>query len=263
VVSLAVADGVAVVTVDNPPINALDDPTLAGLTDAAREIAGDAGVRAVVLAGAGERVFLAGADLRALRGALGPHGEPGALQRHVALTRPMFEAWRALAPPVVAALNGNAVGGGLEVALTCDLIVADARARLGLPEVTLGLMPGGGGTQRLARRVGAAVAFELVLLGGLIDAARARELGLVNAVAAEGRAVADALALAARLAALPAGALQAAKRALRLGLDAGLDEGLDAERDLFLRVGAGADAREGADAFLDKRAPRFRSGGSE
>jgi enoyl-CoA hydratase/carnithine racemase len=253
-VTVAVDSGVATVTVDNPPVNALDDATLEGLGAAAREVSERDDVRAVVLTGAGDKAFLAGADLRTLAHALGTP-EMGA---HVALTRPVFDAWRTLPMPVVAAVAANAVGGGLEFALTCDLIVADPRARLGVPEVTLGLIPGGGGTQRLPRRVGWTSAMEMLLLGRPVGADRARELGLVNVVSAEGAAREEAAELARRLAALPALAVQSAKRAARLSLESGLDEGLDAERELFLRVAGSDDAREGADAFLSKRKPEFR-----
>jgi enoyl-CoA hydratase/carnithine racemase len=245
---------VATVIVENPPVNSLDDPTLEGLGEAAGKLAGDAEVRAIVLTGAGEKAFLAGADLRSLQHALGTPE----MDAHVALTRPVFDAWRALEQPVVAAVQASAVGGGFEFMLVCDLIVADPRARFGLPEVTLGLMPGGGGTQRLPRRVGWTAAAELLLLGRLVKAERARELGVVNVVAAEGGALGEAQELAGRLAALPAVAVQSAKRALRQALEPGLDEGLDAERDLFLAVAASEDASEGAAAFLDKREPSFR-----
>ena len=252
-VTTEVDAAVATVTVDNPPVNALDDPTLEGLGEAARRVAADSGVRAVVLTGAGDRAFLAGADLRSLQPALGTPE----MEAHVALTRPVFDAWRALEQPVVAAVGASAVGGGFEFMLVCDLIVADPGARFGLPEVTLGLMPGGGGTQRLPRRAGWTAAAELLLLGRLVGAERARELGLVNVVAAEGQALTEAQALAGRIAALPAVAVQSAKRALRQALEPGLDEGLDAERELFLAVAASEDAKEGADAFLTKREPGF------
>ncbi len=253
-VTVEASDGVATVTVDNPPVNALDDRTLEALGEAARGLSGDESVRAVVLTGSGERAFLAGADLRSLQHALGTPE----MEAHVALTRPVFDAWRGLEQPVVAAVQASAVGGGFEFMLVCDLIVADPGARFGVPEVTLGLMPGGGGTQRLPRRAGWTAAAELLLLGKLVKAERARELGLVNVVAAEGEALSEAQALAARLAALPAVAVQSAKRALRQALEPGLDAGLDAERDLFLAVAASEDAREGAEAFLAKREPSFR-----
>jgi enoyl-CoA hydratase/carnithine racemase len=255
-VRVETVDAVVTVTVDNPPVNALDDATLAGLGDAARGIARDPGVRAVVLTGSGEKAFLAGADLSAIRAHL---GVPGGMDDHVALTRPTFEAWGSLPQPVIAAVQAHAVGGGLEFALICDLIVADPKAKLGLPEVTLGLIPGGGGTQRLPRRVAPGVAREMLLLGGLIDAARAREVGIVNEVSEPGAATARAQELAARLAALPAVAVQAVKRAAREASEVGLDAGLELERGLFLEAAASADAREGADAFLGRRRPKFRN----
>jgi enoyl-CoA hydratase/carnithine racemase len=256
-VGLAVDGGVATITVDNPPVNALSDATLIGLRDAAAEAGEREDVRAVVLTGAGEKAFIAGADLRALAPALGPDGDEALMREHVGLTAPAFAALTGIAVPVIAAVQANALGGGLEFALCCDLIVADPRARFGLPEVNLGLIPGGGGTQRLARRIGGAAALELVLLGRPIEAARAHELGIVNLVAAEGGALDEARRMAERLAGLAPQALRSAKRAVRAGLDAGLDEGLAAERELFLAVARTADAAEGAAAFLEKRRPSF------
>lgn len=250
--------GVATVTVDNPPVNALSDETLIELRAAGEALAGESGIRAVILAGAGERSFIAGADLRVLETALGPDGGSGEIEHHVSLTGPAFAAWSALPQPVIAALNANALGGGLEFALCCDLIVADAGAKIGLPEVTLGLMPGAGGTQRLARRIGAGRAMELILTGRVVDAERARELGIVNVVAESGTALERSRELAARIAALPAVAVQSAKEAIRAGADAGLAEGLAAERQLFLAVTRSADAHEGTAAFLAKRAPSFQ-----
>jgi len=254
VVDVRVTDRVATVTVDNPPVNSLDDATLGRLREVAAELAAADDVRAVVVTGAGGRVFLAGADLREFRAAM---ARPGAMEEHVALSRPTFDAWSALPQPVIAAVAGSALGGGLEFALVCDFVVADRRARFGLPEVTLGLIPGAGGTQRLPRRIGRAVASELLLLGAPVDAERAREVGLVTLVSEPGAVHEDAAQLAARLAALPSGALRAAKRAARDATEGGISAGLDVERKLFLSVAASVDAREGVDAFLEKRAPRF------
>jgi enoyl-CoA hydratase/carnithine racemase len=252
-VEIDIADGIATVAVANPPVNVLSDAVLHALGHAARGLAADPDVRCVVLTGAGERSFVAGADLEAFADAL---GDARAMAAHAALTADVFAAWAALPIPVVAAMRGHAMGGGLELALVCDLLVADPRARLGTPEVTLGLIPGAGGTQRLGRRVGPA-AHRMILLGEPVDAATALRLGLVDVVAAPGAALHEARALAARLAALPAQALRAAKAALRAADTLPLADGLVAERALFLDVAATADAREGATAFIAKRPPEF------
>ena len=185
---------------------------------------------------------------------------PDEIAYHTALTRRLFDTISALRQPVVAAVQAAAVGGGLELALSCDLIVADERARLGVPEVGLGLIPGAGGTQRLPRRVGPARAAELVLRGRLLKASEAEQIGLVNEAAAEGNALVRALELASELASRPAVAVQAAKRAMRIGLELPLSEALDAEHTEFLATLASADAREGVDAFLNRRRPQFVHG---
>jgi enoyl-CoA hydratase/carnithine racemase len=244
---------VALVTIDNPPVNALSDEVIEALTALAGEIDGDPAVRAVVVAGAGDRSFLAGADLPSLRRAMAV--EDG-VEEHLSLTVPMFEAWRRLRQPVVAAVAADAVGGGLEFALVADLIVADPRARFGLPEVTLGLIPGAGGTQRLAGRVGA-TALRMILLGEIVTADEALDLGLIDRLSEEGMAAAAAGELAARIAALPPTAVQNAKRAVRGALEAAIDGGLARERSLFLETAATPDAAEGVAAFVEKRLPRF------
>jgi enoyl-CoA hydratase len=253
-VSTIVDAGVATVTVDNPPVNALGDETLAELAQAAERLDGDSAVRAIVVTGAGERTFISGADLREFERML---GDRAAMEAHVALTGRVFGAWAALAQPVVAAVSGYALGGGLEFALVCDFIVADPRARLGVPEVGLGLIPGAGGTQRLPQRVGLGAARRMLLTGELLRAPEAKDVGLVDFVAAGGAALSEAQALATRLAALPAGAVRAAKTALRAAAAEDLTHGLAVERRLFLGVAASADAQEGAAAFLAKRPPQF------
>ena len=211
-------------------------------------------VRAVVLTGAGEKVFMAGADLRALAPLLGTP----AMAEHVGLTRPVFDAWRSLPQPVVAALAGNALGGGLELALTCDFLVAraaraarDARGGAGADpgrrRAPSGCRGAWGGRRRWRCCCWAGCCKR-----GACARHRAGERGRRGA-----RALEEAPALAARLAALPALAVRAAKEAARRGLEAGLDEGLDFERSLFLTVASSADAREGAEAFLGKREPQF------
>jgi enoyl-CoA hydratase/carnithine racemase len=241
---------VAVVTVDNPPVNALADSVIEALDAAAAALAGDEAVRAVVLTGAGEKAFLAGADLDefAERLSLGE-----GIDAHVAATRRALRRWESLPQPVVAAVQAHAMGGGLEVALVCDFVVADPAARFGTPEIRLGLMPGAGATQRLPRRIGAAAAKAMIMLGTTVDAAEAQRLGLVHSVSPPGEALAAGRALAEELASLPAVAVRAVKRAL----SEGLADGLDRERELFLEVFGSADAREGVEAFRARRSPRF------
>jgi enoyl-CoA hydratase/carnithine racemase len=250
-VGVTISEGVATVIVDNPPVNAMGRDVLDGLGDAAERLGSGPGARAVVLTGAGRAAFMAGADIsefQALRAA------PGAMEEHSRMARATFDAWQALPQPVIAAVQASAVGGGLEIALLCDLIVADPAARFGLPEVKLGLIPGGGGTQRLPARVGIATAKELLFLGSLIDAARAEALGLVNKVSEPGGALAEAQAIAARIAALPRVAVTGAKRAVNGAVPAA---DLDREREIFLEAFASEDFTEGFAAFLEKRKPVF------
>jgi enoyl-CoA hydratase len=254
--TVTIADGVAVVTVDNPPVNALTNETIDALAATAEQVRETGDVRAVVLTGAGDKAFIAGADLDEFAGAL---GSTEWIEDHTARSRRMLAGWASLPVPVVAGVQASAVGGGLEAALVCDLIVADPSARFGLPEVRLGLMPGAGGTQRLPRRIGIGAAKELLMLGGTIDAEEARRIGLVNRVSAPGEAAAEALAIASKLAALPGQSLRAIKQAL--SPPAGDDEisaGLDRERELFMQLFETDDAREGVAAFREKRAASFR-----
>ncbi|MGH2939492.1 MAG: enoyl-CoA hydratase/isomerase family protein [Solirubrobacterales bacterium] len=255
-VEIEIEGAVATVWVDNPPVNALADAVIEALGSAAAQIAASE-VRAVVLTGAGERTFLAGADLNEFGRAL---GDAEKMAGHARLTGEVFGGWLALPIPVVAAVGGHATGGGLEMALLCDLIVVDPRARLGLPEVTLGLIPGAGGTQRLPRRVGRGLASRMLLLGILLDAEEALAAGLVDQVAEPGQALGEAQELAARLARASGPAIRAGKAALRAAATEPLDRGLERERELFLGVARGADAREGVTAFIEKRRPEFRHG---
>jgi enoyl-CoA hydratase len=245
---------VGVVTINNPPVNTLGNPVLEALLGAVQSLQDDPGIRSLVITGTGEKAFASGADLPEFVQML---DSPDEIAFHTSLTRRLFGTISELRPPVVAAVQAAAVGGGLELALSCDLIVADERARLGVPEVGLGLIPGAGGTQRLPRRIGAARAIELVLRGRLLKAADAERIGLVNEVAPEGSALERAVELAAEIASRPAVAVQAAKRAMRIGIGLPLNEGLDVEHDEFLGTLASEDAREGVDAFLNRRPPEF------
>jgi enoyl-CoA hydratase len=237
---------VAVVTIDREEaLNALDVATLTELRDRLRELAGDGSVRAVVLTGAGEKAFAAGADIKYMSG-LDPDGAKawGALGHETAA---LLES---MPKPTIAAINGFALGGGCELALGCDIRYAASRATLGQPEINLAIVPGWGGTQRLARVCGVGVAKELVFTGRTVDAEEALRIGLVNAIADP--VLERAVAVAHELAEKSAVALALAKNLVNLSPGA-----LDLEATEFGELFASADAKEGLAAFVEKRAPRF------
>ena len=243
---------VATITLDNQPLNLVTGEMMERLDAALDELAADAGVRAVVVTGAGTRAFCAGSDVK----------EFESLARHVAQGKLLYEkyVYRKLAElpvPTVAAIEGDALGGGLELALCCDLRVASARARLGMPEVRLGVIPGSGGTQRLPAVVGPARAKELILVGELISAERAERIGLVNTVVADGEALAAATDVAERIAQRGPVAVREAKRLIERARDFDLDAGLAAELDASDRIFSSEDMLEGARAFFAKRQPDF------
>lgn len=245
----------AIVTLNRPDRrNALDRATVGELGRIGRELAQDSTVGAVVLTGAGDRAFCAGADLKEREGM-----SDDQVRAMLDAYRTEF-AWLGSSPfPVVAAINGAALGGGLELALACDLRVAVSTAVLGLPETSLAVIPGAGGTQRLPRLIGYARAAELILLGRRVTADEALALGLVNRVAATGASVVDdALAwLAPVLTGSPV-AMRAALEALRAATALPLGAGLAAERRAYETCLASEDRREALRAFAEKRAPVFR-----
>jgi enoyl-CoA hydratase len=248
------ADGVATLRLNRPKaLNALDRETLRALDAALDRVDDDAGVRAVIITGAGDRAFCAGADIAAMA-AMGPmEGHPYCRLGHEVLAR--VEDLRV---PVVAALGGAALGGGLELALACDLIVAGERAKVGLPEITLGLIPGFGGTQRLVRRIGLGPARRLIYLGAVIGAADALALGVVDQVVPDDRLAEDAAALARELAGRAPVALRHAKRATRAAVETSLGAGLWLEMEAFAATFASEDRVEGLHAFLEKRKPSWK-----
>jgi enoyl-CoA hydratase len=244
---------VAVLTLDRPAaLNALDRATLERLRARAAELAADAAVRAVVLTGAG-RAFAAGADIAQMRRLAPIEAEAFSRLGHEALA-----ALEALAVPTIAAVNGFALGGGCELALACDWIYASTKARFGQPEVNLGLVPGFGGTSRLVRRVGPAWARELVLSGEPIEADTALRIGLANRVFEPEALVDAAVAAGEKIAAKGPVAVALAKRVLQEGQDADVRVAHALEQQAFGLVFASEDRGEGMDAFLEKRAPRFR-----
>ena len=252
--ALVSRDGaVAVVTINRPEArNALDAETFEAIGQAFAEAERDAQVRCAILIGAGDKAFAAGADIKAMAEA-DPTGAD-VLVGHAQRLADRLEASRL---PVIAAVHGFALGGGLELALACDFIFAARGAKLGFPEVGLGVIPGMGGTQRLARRIGVPRARELIYRGALIDAEEAVRLGFVNAVLEPDALLPRARAVAAEIATRAPLAVAAAKQVLRRGVDAALDAGVSLERHLFASLFATHDQKEGMRAFIEKRAPQW------
>jgi enoyl-CoA hydratase len=244
-------DGTATVRIDRPQArNALDIPTRKALAGIAREIADDGSLRAVVLTG-GPDMFVAGADLREFVDA-------GAID---ILKRRAERWWQAVAEvpqPMIAAVNGFALGGGLELAMCCDIIIAGRSAKLGQTEVRVGIMPGAGGTQRLTRAVGKFHAMRLVLTGEVIGAEEALAMGLISKVVDDADVYDSARDMARAIAALPPVAVQQAKEAVIFGADASLPAALALERKALQLTFATADKTEGMKAFLEKRKPEFK-----
>ena len=252
-VDLARHDAVAVLTVDRPEaMNAADVDTLTALRDRLRELAGDEDARVVVLTGAGDRAFVAGADIKYMSG-LGPHEA----KAWGALGHEATALLETMPKPTIAAINGFALGGGCELALACDIRYASSRAKLGQPEINLGIIPGWGGTQRLARTCGVGFAKELILTGRLVDADEALRRGLVDAVYEPEELMPKVLETARSLATKSPLALAAAKEAVNRALGGSHAENLAREGDRFGGLFASDDAREGLAAFVEKREPRF------
>jgi enoyl-CoA hydratase len=254
-VSIAVAldGGVAVLTIDRQDaLNALDLPTLAELRDRLRELGDDAETRVVVLTGAGEKAFAAGADIKYMSGlGVGEAKEWGALGHE---TGRLLET---MPKPTIAAINGFALGGGCELALACDLRYAARTAKLGQPEINLGIIPGWGGTQRLARATTLGYAKELIFTGRVVGAEEAERHGLVNAVFEPGDLLDKTMEVANLLASKSPVALAAAKHACNRALQGAHGENLAAEADSFGDLFASEDAKEGMTAFVEKREPNF------
>jgi enoyl-CoA hydratase len=241
----------AVVTVDRPDaLNALDVATLTELRDRLRELSSDDAVRVVILTGSGERAFVAGADIKYMSG-LDVTGakEWGALGHEAAL---LLET---MPKPTIAAVNGFALGGGCELALACDIRYAASGAKFGQPEVNLGIIPGWGGTQRLARVCGLGVAKELILTGRIVDAEEALRIGLVSAV--YDPVLEQARETATLLASKSAGSLRVMKDLANRSLGGDHSANLEAEADAFGELFGTPDAKEGLTAFVEKREPKF------
>jgi enoyl-CoA hydratase len=245
------ADHVALVTLDRPAqLNALSFSLLRQLAAALESLDADPACYCIVLTGAGDRAFAAGADILELAGQT-----PASLA-----AGDEFAAWDRIGrirTPIIAAVRGHALGGGCELAMACDMIVAGDDAQFGQPEIKIGVMPGAGGTQRLTRAIGKARAMELILTGRPISAREADAIGLVTSVVPAEATVDAALELAARIAAMPPLAVRAAKESVKQAFELSLTAGLELERRNFFKLFASEDQREGMAAFVEKRPPTW------
>ena len=244
---------VAIITINRPDkLNALNIATRSDILTAFDELERDDEVRVVVVTGAGEKAFIAGADINEFA------GMTAIKQRAVMKGRRAFDAVEDFPKPVIAMINGFALGGGCELAMACDIRIASSKAKLGQPEIKLGIIPGGGGTQRLTRLVGEGKAMELMLTGDMISAEEAKQLGLVNHVFAPEDLEAKTMELANRIAELSPVALAMAKASVKNAARMNLREGLDSEVDLFALCFSSEDKEEGVRAFIEKRKAEFK-----
>lgn len=246
------ADGIALVTVNRPDVrNALSRQVLADLHTVLGDLRDDDSVGVVVFTGAGEKSFIAGADISQVRGYTMATGLEGAMQRS-------FDEVEAFEKPTIAAVNGFALGGGCELAMACDIRIASSTARFGLPETNLSVLPGAGGTQRLARLVGVGRAIEMVLTGRFLTAVEAERYGLVTSVVEPGELLDQARATAASILVKGPVAVRLAKLVIRAGMDTDLRTGQVIERLAQTILYSTDDKTEGANAFLEKRPAQFR-----
>ena len=248
-------DGATAIVFINRPkaLNALNPSTLLELQQCCGELRADPSVRCLIVSGAGDRAFVAGADIAAMSALSAIQAKEFAR-----LGQAVMRGLEELPVPVIAAVNGFALGGGLELALACDLIVAAATAKFGQPEINLGILPGFGGTQRLPRRVGVGAARALIYGGEMIGTEEALRLGLVDRVVPPGELMTEAKNLAASLAAKAPLALRQAKAAINLGVDVDLEDGCRYEAEAFAVTFGTQDRAEGMQAFLEKRAAKFK-----
>ncbi|MDQ3798472.1 MAG: enoyl-CoA hydratase/isomerase family protein [Acidobacteriota bacterium] len=246
-------ESVAVITINRPEkLNALGIKVHEEGVAALDELRKDETVRVVVITGAGEKSFIAGADISEFA------GQTPASQRNLFYERTLFNSIDTFPKPVIAMINGFCLGGGCELALACDIRVCSENARFAQPEINLGIMPGGGGTQRLTRLIGEGRAMEMILTGDMIDAEKALQFGLVNHVFPKAELEAKTLELAGKIAQKAPVALQLSKEAVKLASRSNLDEGLRREVDLFAVCFSTEDKEEGVAAFLEKRKPDFK-----
>lgn len=252
-VRVMIEERVGVITIDHPPVNALDEATFVSLEGAFDRLLADEQVKVVVITGSGDS-FVAGADIRTLADMSGAEDAKRLALRGQKLCTKIERSLK----PVIAAINGRyCLGGGCELALACHMRIAEARVKMGQPEIKLGLIPGWGASQRLPRLIGVGKAVELILSGDHLRAQEALRLGLINHVVPEGEALEQAMRLAHRLSALSSVAMACALDCIYTGLDQSIQAGLAHEASRFAEMAETKDMREGLSAFLEKRSPAF------
>jgi len=246
----------AVITINRPPVNALNPEAIGELTQAFKELRDDADVRVIIITGAGQYTFVAGADITSFGAG---QDEPSESQfAQIKNGQKLFTDIETFPKPVIAAVNGVCLGGGNELAMACDLRIAAESARFGQPEINLGIIPGWGGTQRLPRLIGKTKAMELLLTGDMIKASDALRVGLVNKVVPDSELLAQTKNVARMLATKAPIAMANIKKAVFQGLDTSIEEGLDIEYRASVECFQTEDAVEGITAFLQKRKPQFK-----
>lgn len=244
---------IGILTINRPQaLNALNEQVLNELKVFAENICNPLQIRALIITGAGEKSFVAGADIKAMQGMT-----PDAAELFARKAQSIFDSIEALPFAVIAAVNGFALGGGCELALTCNIILASEKAKFGLPEVTLGLLPSFGGTQRLPRAVGLYKANEMIFSGEFYNAQQAKEMGLVNKVHAAEELINEAKKLATTIASRAPIAIAKAKKSIYKGMDLPIGKGLKKEAQLFGKLFETNDSKEGIDAFVEKRKTNF------
>ena len=252
ILRITVDAAVATVVIDRPPVNPLNSEVFQALYEAFTQLNKDEEVRVIILTGAGEKAFVAGADIAEMAAA----ALPDILQITESSQR-AFEAIENSKKPVIAAINGLALGGGFELALACDLRIASEKAKFAFPEVGLGIIPGGGGTQRLQRIVGQGTAKQLLYFGDMIDSHQALQYQIINALTPPEELMQTAIQWAQKLAQKPPIALQLVKSAVHVGADSDLASGLAYESQAFAVSFSTQDSKEGLKAFIEKRKPVF------
>lgn len=253
-VKVSTEDRVTIVTIDNPPVNMISRPVVDDLRSALEEVWGDDEVKAIVVTGGGQMAFIAGADINAILELKTPAGAKQTLTE----VHELFQLIENSPKPIIAAINGHCLGAGIELAMACHMRIANNRAMFGQPEIGLGIIPGFGGTQRLARLVGKAKALELILTGDRITGAEAASIGLVNKAVPGTEVMKTTIGLARKIASFGRPAITAALESVTQGLRVPLSEGLGIEADKFASLVETEDMREGLSAFLEKRQPKFQ-----